>query len=282
MDGFPAIYRNEIIVSDALDYLQTLPDASVPLFLFSPPYNLGNNDGSWLLGACRTGHYAATAGLGSRGGKAGMGRKAGKWDGGALANGYGDYGDNMPWPEYTAWQHAVLRECWRALTAGGAIFYNHKPRVLENVLLDPIRFIPEGLPIRQRIIWARAGGVNFNPGYYVPTHEYIYVIAKSGFRLKSQGASGAGDVWSIAQQSSTWHPAPFPLALAERALETTAPALVCDPFMGSGTTAVAARKYGIDYAGCDRNIAYVDRARAWVESVQPYEPMLIGTQGVLL
>jgi site-specific DNA-methyltransferase (adenine-specific) len=280
--SFPVQYQNQIVVADALDFLRSLPDACVSLFLFSPPYNLGNNDGSWLPGACRTGHYAAAAGLGSRGGKAGMGGKGGKWNGGGLAQGYDDYGDNLPWPEYIAWQHAILRECWRCLTAGGAIFYNHKPRVLENVFLDPIRFIPDGLPIRQRVIWARAGGVNFNPGYYVPTHEYIYVIAKSGFRLKSQGASGVGDVWVVPQISGTWHPAPFPLTLAERVIETVMPALVVDPFIGSGTTAAAARRYGIAYSGCDRNAAYVEKAKRWVEELQPYDPTLIGVQEKLL
>lgn len=249
-----------IEVNDVLTFLQKQADASIPLFLFSPPYNLGNIDGTWLPGAKHTGHYAIDLPLGRRGGKHGMGKKGGKWDGGALANGYDDYGDNMPWSEYIAWQKAILIECWRCLPEHGAIFYNHKPRTLAGVLLEPRDYVPTDLTIRQRIIWARAGGVNFNPGYYCPTHEEILIIAKPDFRLKSKGASGAGSVWYIPQEASTWHPAPFPLALAERVLETTMPALVCDPFSGSGTVARAAKRFGIDFIGCDRNAAYVERA----------------------
>lgn len=268
------LQRNTIVVSDALDFLRALPDASVPLFLFSPPYNLGNSSGGGMPGAKRQGHYPTGAQLGRRGGprplRSGMGHRAGKWSGGALADGYDDYRDGLPWDEYIPWQHAILSECWRALPAGGAIYYNHKPRVLDGVLLDTLAFVPSCCYLRQRIIWARAGGVNFSPSFYCPTHEEILVLAKPDFRLRSKGASGVGTVWYIPQETSTWHPAPFPLMLAERVLETTRPALVCDPFMGSGTTARAAKLLGIDYIGCDRNAAYVARARAELESVQPY------------
>lgn len=277
---------NTITVCDALEFAQALPAGGVPLFLFSPPYNLGNSSGGGLPGAKRQGHYPADAPLGRRGGPyqsaKDEGRRVGKWSGGALADGYDDYRDGLPWPEYTAWQQAILTECWRCLPENGAIYYNHKPRVLDGVLLDPIVFIPDGLYIRQRIIWARAGGVNFSPSFYCPTHEYIYVIAKPDFRLKSKGASGAGDVWFVSQEANTWHPAPFPLSLAERVIETTMPALVCDPFMGSGTTAKAAKRYGVPFIGCDRNAAYVERAMHELDDIQPYEPALVGIQHALL
>lgn len=250
-----------LVVSDALDFLRSLPDASVPMFLFSPPYNLGNSTGGGMPGAKKAGHYRSEGGMSVRGGMS-------KWSGGALADGYDDYGDNLPWSEYIVWQHSILSECWRALPETGAIFYNHKPRVLNGVLFDPIVCIPDDLVICQRVIWSRAGGVNFNPTYYLPTHEYIYIIAKPAWRLRDRSASGAGDVWYIPQESGTWHPAPFPLALAERALETVMPSLVCDCFAGSGTTAKAAKRLGIDFIGCDRNPAYVERANRELESVR--------------
>jgi site-specific DNA-methyltransferase (adenine-specific) len=252
--SIPTDYLNTIVCMDALDFLRLLPDGAVPLFLFSPPYNLGNSTGGAAAYACRRrGHYPADAPHGKRGGN-------GKWYGGPLG-GYGDAGDDsMPWPEYIAWQQAVLTECWRCLPENGAIYYNHKPRILDNTLFDPICCIPDDIPIRQRVIWQRAGGVNFNPTYYLPTHEYVYVIAKPDFRLRDRVASGACDIWSIMQETSTWHPCPFPLALAERVLETAAPSLVCDPFSGSGTVARAARRFGIPFIGCDRNEEYVRRA----------------------
>ena len=266
-----------IIVNDALDFLRELPDESVPLFLFSPPYNLGNSSGGAAAYARRRGHYPADAPLGKRGG--------GKWYGGPLS-GYGvDDADNLPWPEYIAWQHAVVRECWRCLPETGAIYYVHKPRVIDGVLFDPDMFIPEELPIRQRIIRALGSGINNNPTAYCPTHEEILIIAKPDFRLRDRGASGVGSVWYIphsGRDSNSWHPAPFPLALAERVIETTMPALVADPFSGSGTTAQACKRLGVPFIGCDRNADYVARALRELADVQPYEQALLPTQAVLL
>lgn len=243
-------YLNQIVCMDAMGFLRSLPNASVPSFLFSPPYNLGVSSGA---GMKQYGHYAADAGMSDRGGSS-------KWKGADLANGYGDYDDAMPPAEYKAWQQDILGECWRCLPENGAIFYVHKPRIQNGVCITPLDFNPGHLVLRQIIIWARAGGFNWNPTYYCPTHEWVVVFAKPEFRLRDKGASVVGDVWRISQELNTWHPCPFPLALAERVLETTMPALVCDPFSGSGTTARAARRFGIDFIGCDRNAEYVERA----------------------
>src|SRR5690606_5172696 len=104
---------------DCLDVLPHLPPAD--LIFTSPPYNLGNTTGRWFPD--RFGNYPRHARLGSRGG-------SGKWGGGALAHGYGEHSDDMPHEEYVAWQGDVLCACWSALSEAGAIFYNHKPRVL--------------------------------------------------------------------------------------------------------------------------------------------------------
>jgi site-specific DNA-methyltransferase (adenine-specific) len=265
---------NQIIVSDALEFLQGLPPASVQLFLFSPPYNLGNSSGGGMPGKQRLGHYPADAGLGRRGGSF----QSGKWSGGALAGGYESSSDSMPHDKYVAWQHEILLACWRALPGNGAIYYNHKPRILDGELVEPRDYVPSEIPLRQRVIWARAGGVNFSPAFYVPTYEEILILAKPGFRLKSKGASGVGDVWTVPQVSGTWHPAPFPLPLAERVIETVRPVLVCDPFMGSGTTAKAARRYGIDWIGCDKSAKYAERAQREIDAIQPLAAAMIADQ----
>lgn len=243
MTIIPEAYLNQIVVSDALDYLRSLPDASVPMFLFSPPYNLGN-----------------TTGGGMRDAKAGRGKWSGKP---MLADGYNGFDDNVPWPEYIASQKAILAECWRCLTPNGAIYYNHKPRIQDGQLIHPLMFNPD-LTVRQIVIWDRGSGFNYNHTFYMPMQEWIVIFAKPRFCLKSQGASGVGDVWTIQPEAGTWHPAPFPLALAERAIETVMPSLIVDPFMGRGTTAVAAKKMGVAFAGCDQSAAYVDKARQWV------------------
>lgn len=226
------------------DVLPTL--GPVDLILTSPPYNLGVSTGGSF------GHYEWNANMKARGG-------GGKWHGGDLANGYDGHDDAMPMEEYEAWQQDVLRACWAQLTEAGAIFYNHKPRVQAGTLWTPLRLNPD-LPVRQIVVWARAGGVNFAPTHYLPTHEWIVVLAKPSWRLKSKGASGVGDVWTIPQESSTEHPCPFPLTLASRVLETVAPSVVLDPFMGSGTTLRAAKDAGIRAIGIDKSERYCEIA----------------------
>ena len=73
------------------------------------------------------------------------------------------------------------------------------------------------------------------------------------------------DIWEIPAESATrvGHPAPFPVALVERCLHllTYEGDVVLDPFMGSGTTAVAAVNTGRRYIGYDTDAGYVRQAR---------------------
>lgn len=234
-DEFATLY-----LGDCLDVLPHL--SGVDMVFTSPPYNLGTAPG------------------GSFGN--GRGNMGGKWRTGALDGSgvtYDGHEDAMPPAEYVEWQHAVLRACWATLTDGGAIFYVHKPRVQATTLWTPLELNP-GLPVRQIVVWARAGGVNYSPAFYMPTHEWVVVFAKDGWRLKSQGASGVGDVWRVAQETNNDHPAPFPLGLPARAIESCAPALVLDPFAGSGTTLRAAKDAGVRAIGIERSEAYCEKA----------------------
>ena len=236
------------------DCREILPSLSTAELIFtSPPYNLGNTAiGSGGFPGKKLGHYAADATLGHRGGM-------GKWSGGSLVNGYGIHDDAMPHDQYVAWQKDVLLLCWGLLSEAGAIFYNHKPRVMNGRLVTPLEYNPN-LPLRQIVIWARAGGVNFSPAFYLPTHEWIAIFAKEDFRLRDKAASGAGDVWRIAQESGTVHPAPFPLELPQRAIETTTAQTILDPFMGSGTTLVAAKNLGRKAIGIEIEEKYCEIA----------------------
>jgi modification methylase len=147
---------------------------------------------------------------------------------------------------------------FRILPDDGAIFYNHKWRVQAGLLQDR-KEIVEGFPVRQIIIWKRAGGINFNPGYFLPTYEVIYLIAKQNFRLADK-ANAHGDIWHFPQEMKNVHPAPFPVALIDRIVKSTTAKIVLDPFMGSGTTAIAARKNRRDYVGIELSQQYVDLA----------------------
>lgn len=185
--------------------------------------------------------------------------KTGKWAGNSLQNGYTDHSDDMPYPEYVAWQRDCLKEMFRIIKSSGAIFYNHKWRVQDGLIQDR-REIVNDFPIRQIIIWKRAGGINFNPGYFLPTYEVIYLIAKPDFKL-SPKANAVGDVWDIKQENDNKHPAPFPVELIDRIIKSTSAEIILDPFMGSGTTAISALKNNRKYIGIDISRQYCRMAK---------------------
>lgn len=253
----PFYQQDKITIYQADMCLHSKPQLSerFDLILFSPPYNLSNTTGGGF--PLIKGHYAMNASMDKRSG-------LGKWKQasavGGLAHGYGQHDDAMPHADYVAWQNRILLTCWEWLNDGGAIYYNHKPRILEGILMPPMDYVPVELKpfVRQEIIWQRAGGINFSPAFYLPTHERIVVIARPDWRLKSKGASGVGDVWTFPQETNNPHPAPFPLRLPEIAIETTGAQTVLDCFSGSGTTLVATRDAGIIGVG-------IEQEKQWCE-----------------
>jgi modification methylase len=234
---------------DCRDVIPALPPAD--LVFTSPPYNLGGAPWPHL------GHWKPGD---SPGGKS-------KWRNGNDGSGgvtYASHADTMPHAEYVEWQRSVLRLCWDGLSASGAIFYNHKPRVIGGKLWLPLELNPN-LPLRQIVIWKRAGGMNFNPTAYVPTHEWIMIFARESWRLRDKSASGAGDVWSVPQRADKEHPAPFPIDLPRHAIETTKPGLILDPFAGTGTTLQAAKQLGRDAIGIEIEERYCEIAARRLE-----------------
>lgn len=231
-----------IYLADNREALPALAAESVDMVFTSPPYNLGVSSGGGIKGA----------------------GKSGLWTGSpALGNGYASHNDAMPPDEYAAWQRATLTECWRTLTPSGVIFYNHKPRIQYGLLQTPLAFNPN-LPLRQIVIWNRGNGMNFSETYYLPVHEWILIFAKPDFRLK-KGGSAAKDIWTIAPEADNDHPAPFPLELPKRAIETTTAQTILDPFMGSGTTGVACAIQGRKFIGIELEEKYCELAVARIK-----------------
>jgi site-specific DNA-methyltransferase (adenine-specific) len=233
---YPKDFENKIICGDCLEVMKDIPDNSIDLVITSPPYNLNirktfGNTQSWK----------------------------GKWNKSKLqSSGYDQHEDYMPEKKYISWQKSVLAECFRVIKNTGAIFYNHKWRVQKGLFQQRSEII-EGLPLRQIIIWKKAGGINFNEGYFLPTYEVIYLIAKPDFKLAPK-ANRFGDVWEITQEKGSWHPAPFPIELASRCAEATIGSLILDPFAGSGTVAMACKKLNKNYIGIDISQDYCAKA----------------------
>ena len=234
--------KGKIIQGDCLIGMSKLAAESVRMVVTSPPYNLKNSTGNGM--------------------KDGRG---GKWSKAALINGYDSHEDMMPHDEYVAWQRKCLDGMMRVLREDGAIFYNHKWRVQDGKLQDRSDIV-SGFPVRQIIIWQRSGGINFNPGYFLPTYEVIYLIAKPKFKLAPK-MNAIGDVWTIQQERNNEHPAPFPVELASRCIQAVGGGPVLDPFMGSGTTAIAAEQLGFEWIGFEKSKVYCEMAKERLRNI---------------
>lgn len=225
--------------SDNVKFMnEKIPAESISCIVTSPPYNLKNSTGNGMK----------------------VGTNSGKWAGNPLQNGYDGHGDNMPHAEYVQWQRDCLTAMMRVLKNDGVIFYNHKWRV-QNGLIQDRHDIVEGFPVRQIIIWKRAGGINFNAGYFLPTYEVIYMICKPDFKL-AEGANRMTDVWEIPQVKGNEHPAPFPIELASKCIEASPGGVILDPFMGSGTTAISAISHNREWIGIELSKKYCTLAES--------------------
>lgn len=225
-----------IYQGDCLTVLDELADFD--LIFTSPPYNKGIRfNGRWK-------------------GKPTISSK-----GSRFRNGYGVYDDALSMEQYEEWQSYVLTALADHLTLRGALYYNHKPRIINGRLWTPLEIMsPSAVDLRQIVIWNTGAGINIMPGAYVPAHEWILMYVKSGFRLASRGDSALSDVWTIRPTRTNGHPAPFPVELPLKAMRTTKPTCVLDPFMGIGTTLVAAKQLGIPAIGIEIEEKYCQAA----------------------
>ena len=233
----------ELIHGDCLEVMRGMDDESIDLAITSPPYNLRNTTGGYMTQ-----------------------KQDSDRDNLALRNGYDGYDDCMSHQDYVSWQRDCLFEMMRLLTDDGAIFYNHKWRVQGGLLQDRADVVG-GFPVRQIIIWHKGSSLNMNPHYFTPSYEVIYMIAKPDFRLNERRI--ADDVWHFPGEHNNPHPAPFPVALPERIIRATDAQVILDPFIGSGTTAVAALRAGRSCIGIDLSEKYLEQARERLGHVTP-------------
>jgi site-specific DNA-methyltransferase (adenine-specific) len=204
---------------------------------------------------------------------------------------------------YLTMLHSVFEQCRAKLEPGGRIAVNvanlgRKPyRSLSADVSDILEQL--GFLLRGEIIWQKshaaggscAWGTYQRPGNPVlrDVTERIIVASKGRFdramspeeRLaggwpnegsifKDDFVDATTDVWDIPAESATriGHPAPFPVELPRRLIElyTYRGDLVLDPFVGSGSTAVAALRTERHYIGFDTEQDYVDLAEQRIEA----------------
>jgi len=201
--------------------------------------------------------------------------------------------------EYLELLHDVFADCVRVLEPGGRIAVNvanlgRKP--YRSLAADVIHILQDrlGLLLRGEIVWQKGAGASGScawGSFRSPSNpvlrdvtERVIVASKGRFQraltaderrqdgLPSEATISTEDfmaltldVWQTPSESArrVGHPAPFPVELPEKLIElyTFVDDLVLDPFMGSGSTLVAASRLGRRYVGYDLDAGYVDLAR---------------------
>jgi DNA modification methylase len=201
--------------------------------------------------------------------------------------------------EYLDMLRQVFAECVRKVEPGGRIAVNvanlgRKP--YRSLSADVIRILQDDLKLllRGEVIWRKGEGAAGNCAWgsfrkaanpVVRDITERVIIASKGRFDRAKGRperetlglpsvstidadefmAATLDVWDIPPESArrVSHPAPFPVELPERLIRlyTYEGDLVLDPFMGSGSTLVAAARLGRRYVGYDLDPTYVDIAR---------------------
>mgnify|MGYP002767793953 FL=1 len=161
-------------------------------------------------------------------------------------------------------EREIIEECIRVIKPAGSIFYNHIDILHEHLTLFP-RYVLD-YPLKQIIVWNKRCTPRIDKSYFFPITEYIFWIKKSDdahTKFNRKGCKYYKNVWEFGADKGNKHPAPFPIDLAENCILacTDKGDVVCDPFMGSGTTAIAAKVNNRHYIGCDLNEAFVSLAK---------------------
>ncbi|MBT9136794.1 MAG: Modification methylase RsrI [Firmicutes bacterium] len=237
---------------DCIDLLKSIPDDSIQLIVTSPPYNIGK-----------------------------------------------EYEKKLDLAVYLQEQAQVIAECARVLSPRGSICwqvgnYVQKGAIVPlDAVLYPV-FSNLSLKMRNRIIWHFEHGLHcsrrFSGRYetivwYTKTDDYVFNLdpvrtpqkypGKKHFKGPNAGqyscnplGKNPGDLWVIPNVKSnhvekTEHPCQFPVELIERLVLslTNEGDWVLDPFLGTGTTSIAAIRHGRRGAGAEIVQKYLDIAR---------------------
>jgi adenine-specific DNA-methyltransferase len=247
-DGFTSTQRMVLFAGDCLEMLAGCPDQVFQLIVTSPPYNLGK-----------------------------------------------EYERKLKLKDYLQQQTEVIRECARALKPSGSIcwqvgnYVDNGCIVPLDAVLYPI-FADCGLRMRNRIIWHFEHGLHcsrrFSGRYetivwFTKSDDYVFNLdavrvpqkypGKKHFKGPKAGqyscnplGKNPGDVWVIPNVKSnhvekTQHPCQFPVELIERLVLSLSNEddWVFDPFLGTGTTVIAAIRHNRRGAGAELFPPYV-------------------------
>ena len=236
---------DRIYNEDCLETMARIPDNSIDLIVTSPPYNKG--------------FYANKNAKQSKVWNTLNGRKIA----------YDSFSDDMFPEDYEEWQKAVISECIRILKPSGSLFYNHKDIIYKGLIVPP-KWVYD-FKVRQQIIWDRQSSCMIDPHYFMPANEWIYWIVKDEKKVffDKEKSSFRTNIWRMNVDKNP-HPAPFPYIMAANIINCCSKEgdIVYDPFMGSGTTALACVKLGRHYIGSEISEKYVSMANEKIKIEQ--------------
>ncbi len=218
--------------------MEELPDCSIHLMITSPPYNVSK-----------------------------------------------EYDEDLALGEYRSLLRSVFRETYRVLVEGGRACINvanvgRKPYIpLHAFIIEDMLAL--GYLMRGEIIWNKASSAGPSTAWGSwrsasnPTlrdvHEYILVFSKKSFGRAGKGKRSTigrdeflewtKSIWTFGAESArrVGHPAPFPLELPRRLIQLYSfkNDVVLDPFVGSGTTCLAALQSNRHFIGYEKKRSYV-------------------------
>ena len=180
---------------------------------------------------------------------------------------YGKYDDDMDENKYQKWQIEILNRCIYLLKSSGNIFYNHKNRTVNHHIITPWQWLLkiQGY-VKQEIIWFTKSFVEIDKIKFLPGTERIYWIVKNEAEpfFNPENAKYT-DVWEIPPSRGKYryeHPAPYPITIASRCIDSGSDenSIILDPFLGSGTTAVACERLNRRWIGIEISKEYCDIA----------------------
>jgi len=198
------------------------------------------------------------------------------------------YGDAVdPALGWQVFMQTWLLEAYRVARDGGRLALNvpldttlggYRPTGAEAILAA----VGAGWTYRSSIVWledhishrvGRGSVDSASAPHIIAPVELVALFSKGDWRREPPGPSDlaheewlewTNGLWRFSGESRPWegHPAPFPLALPWRLIKLLSfPGdVVCDPFVGSGTTALAALRLGRQVVGFDRNPGYIAAA----------------------
>ncbi len=240
-------YLNQILCKSS-ESMDELPNNSVHLMVTSPPYNVGK-----------------------------------------------EYDENLTLSKYLCFLEKVFNEVYRVLVPGGRACINvanlgRKPYIpLHSYIIQIMEQI--GFIMRGEIIWDKqVGGGTAWGSWLSPSnpvlrdqHEYILIFSKETLKRENSQNKKATinreefleftrSIWKFPPESAkkVGHPAPFPVELPYRCIQlyTFENDIILDPFIGVGTTAIAALKTRRKFIGYEINSNYIELANNRIETYQ--------------